>query len=105
VRDWVVRFNARGPAGLIDGKAPGALSLLSANQRQALMRIVEAGPIPRIARGGSLAADRSGPMDMGRVRDFDQQADAEPRAARVRLSQAHRPATSSNPGCRGNSRF
>src|SRR3712207_4846853 len=23
VRDWVVRFNARGPAGLIDGKAPG----------------------------------------------------------------------------------
>ena len=46
VRDWVVRFNARGPAGLIDGKAPGALSLLSANQRQALMRIVEAGPIP-----------------------------------------------------------
>src|SRR5215217_4512304 len=23
LRDWVVRFNARGPAGLIDGKAPG----------------------------------------------------------------------------------
>lgn len=23
VRDWVVRFNARGPAGLLDGKAPG----------------------------------------------------------------------------------
>ena len=23
VRDWVVRFNARGPEGLIDGKAPG----------------------------------------------------------------------------------
>ncbi|EXS69156.1 helix-turn-helix domain-containing protein, partial [Sphingobium sp. Ant17] len=22
VRDWVVRFNARGPAGLLDGKAP-----------------------------------------------------------------------------------
>ena len=46
VRDWVVRFNAHGPEGLIDGKAPGAPSLLSAEQRQALMRIVEAGPIP-----------------------------------------------------------
>ena len=23
VRDWVVRFNARGPDGLINGKAPG----------------------------------------------------------------------------------
>ncbi|MFO7759256.1 MAG: helix-turn-helix domain-containing protein [Roseovarius sp.] len=23
VRDWVLRFNARGPEGLIDGKAPG----------------------------------------------------------------------------------
>jgi transposase len=46
VRDWVVRFNARGPDALIDGKAPGAPSLLSAEQRQALMRNVEAGPIP-----------------------------------------------------------
>lgn len=25
VRDWVVRFNARGPDGLINGKAPGQL--------------------------------------------------------------------------------
>lgn len=46
VRDWVVRFNARGPDALIDGKAPGAPPLLSVEQRQALMRIVEAGPIP-----------------------------------------------------------
>jgi len=23
IRDWVLRFNGRGPAGLIDGKAPG----------------------------------------------------------------------------------
>ena len=28
VRDWVLRFNARGPAGLIDGKAPGNASKL-----------------------------------------------------------------------------
>ena len=31
IRDWVVRFNARGPDGLIDGKARGARSLLSAD--------------------------------------------------------------------------
>jgi transposase len=23
IRDWVLRFNARGPDGLLDGKAPG----------------------------------------------------------------------------------
>lgn len=46
VRDWVVRFNERGPDGLIDGKAPGAQPLLSAEQRHALLHIVEAGPIP-----------------------------------------------------------
>src|SRR3546814_13267518 len=26
VRDWVVRFNARGPVGLLAGQAPGARS-------------------------------------------------------------------------------
>ena len=29
VRDWVVRFNKRGPDGLIDTKAPGARSKLN----------------------------------------------------------------------------
>ena len=24
IRDWVLRFNARGPDGLVDGKSPGA---------------------------------------------------------------------------------
>ncbi len=28
VRDWVVRFNAEGPAGLVDRKAPGQASRL-----------------------------------------------------------------------------
>jgi transposase len=46
VRDWVVRFNARGPTGLIDGKAPGGRPLLSDDQRRALARVVEDGPIP-----------------------------------------------------------
>ena len=30
VRDWVVAFNADGPDGLIDGKAPGARPRLNA---------------------------------------------------------------------------
>ena len=48
VRDWVLAFNAEGPAGLIDGKAPGNPSKLNDNQRRALARLVESGPIPAI---------------------------------------------------------
>ncbi len=45
VRDWVLRFNAQGPDGLIDGKAPGKTPLLDDAQRRALAAMVEAGPI------------------------------------------------------------
>ncbi|QXZ82149.1 winged helix-turn-helix domain-containing protein (plasmid) [Rhizobium sp. L51/94] len=48
VRDWVVRFNARGPDGLINGKAPGGRAKLNDTQRQALAKIVERGPIPAV---------------------------------------------------------
>lgn len=48
VRDWVLRFNAEGPEGLIDRKAPGARSKLNAAQRAALAAKVEAGPIPAV---------------------------------------------------------
>ena len=48
IRDWVLRFNARGPDGLIDGKATGRPSKLNDGQRQTLARLVEAGPIPAI---------------------------------------------------------
>jgi len=48
VRDWVVRFNADGPAGLVTGKALGKPSLLDERQRAALFQIVEAGPNPAI---------------------------------------------------------
>lgn len=44
LRDWVHRFNARGPEGLINAKAPGPEPKLSAKQKQDLKRIVEAGP-------------------------------------------------------------
>jgi len=46
VRDWVLRFNAEGPAGLIERKAPGKPPLLTGDQRAALARAVEAGPKP-----------------------------------------------------------
>jgi transposase len=48
VRDWVAAFNAQGPAGLIDGKAPGQRPLLTREQREALKRVVEAGPDPAV---------------------------------------------------------
>lgn len=48
VRDWVLRFNAEGPRGLIDRKPPGQPRLLTAEHRQALMAIIESGPIPAI---------------------------------------------------------
>src|SRR3954451_10963048 len=48
IRDWVVRFNARGPDGLIDGKAPGNTCKLNDSQRQAVTEMVENGPMPAI---------------------------------------------------------
>ncbi len=46
VRDWVLRFNSGGPAGLIDRKAPGKSALLKERHRAALAQAVEAGPVP-----------------------------------------------------------
>jgi transposase len=46
VRDWVVRFNAEGPAGLLDRKAPGKAPSLGPEARAALARVVEDGPAP-----------------------------------------------------------
>jgi transposase len=46
VRDWVLRFNAHGPDGLLDGKAPGQPSILSDAHRQRLSGMIESGPIP-----------------------------------------------------------
>ena len=48
VRDWVMRFNARGARGLIDGKSPGQPTRLNDAQRQAIARMIESGPIPAI---------------------------------------------------------
>ena len=48
VRDWVVKFNAHGPEGLIDRKPPGQPSRLSDAHRAALAGILESGPIPAV---------------------------------------------------------
>lgn len=48
IRDWVLRFNARGPDGLLDGKSPGQPSKLNEAQRQAVARMIENGPIPAV---------------------------------------------------------
>src|SRR5258706_14623237 len=43
IRDWVMRFNARGAAGLLDGKSPGQPSRLNDVQRQAIVRMIGGG--------------------------------------------------------------
>ena len=44
LRDWVHRFNAGGPEGLIDNWTEGPKPRLSASQSAELATIVEAGP-------------------------------------------------------------
>ena len=46
VCDWVKKFNAEGPDGLINRKAPGKPPKLTADQLAALAMMVESGPIP-----------------------------------------------------------
>lgn len=48
IRDWVVKFNAHGPEGLLDRKAPGQPSRLNDTHRAALAGIIESGPIAAI---------------------------------------------------------
>jgi transposase len=48
IRDWVLRFNARGSDGLVGRKTPGPRSKLSDDYRRALAAMVQTGPIPPI---------------------------------------------------------
>jgi transposase len=48
VRDWVIKFNAAGPVGLLDRKAPGQPSRLKAEHRAALAAALERGPDPAV---------------------------------------------------------
>ena len=48
VRDWVARFNAHGPDGLIARRAPGPSPLMSNAHRRALAEVIESGPMPAV---------------------------------------------------------
>jgi transposase len=48
VRDWVVKFNAHGPEGLIARKPPGQPSKLTDAHRAVLATRLDAGPIPAV---------------------------------------------------------
>src|SRR5260370_6367754 len=48
VRDWVIKFNAHGPDGLIDRKAPGQPPKLNDAHRAALKTVIESGPTPAV---------------------------------------------------------
>jgi transposase len=48
LRDWVIRFNAQGPDGLVNKPSPGGPSKLSDEHKAFLTRIVEEGPLPAI---------------------------------------------------------
>ena len=48
IRDWVLRFNAGGPDALIDANNAGRKPKLGASELQALVRVVEEGPLPAI---------------------------------------------------------
>jgi len=48
IRDWVLKFNAHGPEGLIDRKPPGQTPRLNDTHRAALAAIIESGPIPAV---------------------------------------------------------
>jgi transposase len=44
VRDWVVRFNAEGPNGLLDHKSPGPTPRLTEAHRAGVATVIEQGP-------------------------------------------------------------
>ena len=90
VRDWVLRFNAEGPSGLVDRKAPGKAPLLQAEHRAALAAAVEAGPKPYldgVVRGHLIDLAQW----LGAVQPVGQPADAGAGAAGDGLCQALRP--------------
>ncbi len=48
LRDWVIRFNAKGPEGLINIPSPGVPPKLDDRHKAFLARIVGEGPIPAV---------------------------------------------------------
>jgi transposase len=75
IRDWVLRFNARGPDGLVDGKAPGQRSKLSDDHRHVLPQWSR---LVRYRRSGSVVAYRSRAVDFRGVPYLGHETDLEP---------------------------
>jgi len=48
LRDWVIRFNEKGPAGLVNIPSPGAPAKLDDTHKAFLAQLVDEGPIPAI---------------------------------------------------------
>jgi hypothetical protein len=48
IRDWVLKFNAHGPDGLIDRKVPGQPPRLNDAHRAALAATLESGPVAAV---------------------------------------------------------
>ena len=101
IRDWVLKFNAHGPDGLVDRKAPWQPPRLNDAHR-----VAGGGSGERANSGGSwgraLADRRSLPMDFRGVPCRRLPADAGPRAAQDGISQALGSPSPSCPGRRGN---
>jgi hypothetical protein len=85
VRDWVLRFNASGPHGLVDRKAPGPTVAPQRGTPGGARGSDRQWAHPCHPRRGPLAHHRSVPMVVGRVPDQRLQADAWPRTARNAL--------------------
>jgi putative transposase len=72
LRDWVHRFNASGPEGLIDNRTEGPKPRLSAEQLAQFAKIVEAGPDRKrkMASSGGGASTSSVSLPKGSASTF-----------------------------------
>ncbi len=98
VRDWVMRFNAHGPDGLIDRKVPGRPARLNDMHRAAVGSHDRERADTGHSWRGALAADRSLPVAVGRAPGHCRQANSWPRAAGHELPQAFCPPAPPHPG-------
>jgi transposase len=103
LRDWVDRFNALGPEGLIDNRTEGPKPRLSAEQLVQFAKIVEAGPDPERWRR-PVAAHRSQACRCRKVRRRLSSALCRKAPEEAWLDAHQRPAAASGSGgadCRG----
>ena len=86
IRDWVLRFNARGPDGLVDGKSPGAPSKLNAITAAHWRRLLRPARSRR-STGRALAAQGPGAVALGDVRHLARRDHGRARVEGARLRQ------------------